>query len=62
MLEIETLFSTTSGYNYWKIIEYCPHCNLVRQTEEENLVNWLLDLKGFGTRYARNTAAKLKKC
>lgn len=59
--EIETLFSTSSGYNYWKIIEHYPHCNLVRQTEEEDLINWLLDLKGFGTRHAQNTATKLKK-
>lgn len=29
-LEIENLFSTTKGFNYWKIVSHYPHCELVR--------------------------------
>ena len=58
--EIENLFSTAKGLNYWKIISHYPHCELVRQTKENDIIKWLIQLKGIAKKHAQKTATKLK--
>lgn len=59
--EIESLFSTASGYNYWKILEKYPHCELIRQANEKDILNELLELKGFAIKRAQTTIHNLKE-
>ena len=59
--EVEQLFCTAKGFNYWKIISHYPHCELIRQAQEREIINWLIQLKGIGIKHAQKTAAKLKK-
>lgn len=54
--EIENLFSTAKGFNYWKIISHYPHCELVKQAKEKDIIKRLMQLKGI----AQKTANKLK--
>ena len=58
--EIENLFSTAKGLNYWKIISHYPHCELVRQTKKNDIIKWLIQLKGIAKKHAQKTATKLK--
>lgn len=59
--ELESLFSTTSGYNYWNIIKQYPHCELIRQANEKDIFDELLKLKSFATKRAQTTAHNLKE-
>lgn len=57
--EIETLFSNSKGNNYWQIIKQYPHCESILESDKEQIVRWLLTLKGFGNKHAQKTAKKL---
>ncbi|QNQ80441.1 IS110 family transposase [Lactobacillus sp. PV034] len=57
--EIENLFSTAKGNNYWQIVAHYPHCDLVRQENKNQIINWLMNLKGIAFKHAQKTADKL---
>ena len=57
--EIENLFSTAKGEHYWQIVARYPHCDLVRREDKEQLINWLMSLKGIGFKHALRSADKL---
>ncbi|RVU77521.1 IS110 family transposase, partial [Lactobacillus xujianguonis] len=57
--EIETLFCSAKGKNYWKIVRHYPHCDLVEKDDKKQIVNWLMQLKGIGFKHAQKTADKL---
>ena len=57
--EIENLFSSAKGKNYWQIVVRYPHCDLVRREDKKQLINWLMSLKGIAFKHALRTADKL---
>lgn len=57
--EIETLFCSAKGKNYWQILLHYPHCDLVRKNDKKQIINWLMQLKGVGFKHAQKTADKL---
>src|SRR5699024_8769882 len=57
--EIENLFSSAKGKNYWQIVVRYPHCDLVRREDKKQLINWLMSLKGSAFKHALRTADKL---
>ncbi len=57
--EIEALFCSAKGKNYWQIVLHYPHCNLVRKDGKKQIINWLMQLKGIGFNHAQKTADKL---
>ena len=57
--EIENLFSSAKGKNYWQIVVRYPHCDLVRRENKKQLINWLMSLKGIAFKHALRTADKL---
>lgn len=57
--EIETLFCSAKGKNYWQIVLHYPHCDLVRKDNQKQIIDWLMQLKGIGFKHAQKTADKL---
>lgn len=57
--DVEQLFSNPKGDNYWLIISHYPHCDMVRQSGEKQISDWLTKQKGFSTVKAQTTAKKL---
>ena len=57
--EIETLFCSAKGKNYWQIVLHYPHCDLVRKNDKTQIINWLMQLKGIGFKHAQKTTDKL---
>lgn len=57
--EIETLFCSAKGKNYWQIVLHYPHCDLVRKNDKKQIINWLMRLKGVGFKHAQKTTDKL---
>ena len=57
--EIEALFCSAKGKNYWQIVFHYPHCDLVRKDGKKQIINWLMQLKGIGFKHAQKTADKL---
>ena len=40
--EIETLFCSAKGKNYWQIVLHYPHCDLVRKDNQKQIIDWLM--------------------
>lgn len=57
--EIETLFCSAKGKNYWQIVLHYPHCDLVRKDNQKQIIDRLMQLKGIGFKHAQKTADKL---
>ncbi|WP_117118502.1 IS110 family transposase, partial [Lactobacillus rodentium] len=57
--EIENLFSTAKGNNYWHIVAHFPHCDSVRKENKKQIINWLMNLKGISFKHAQKTADNL---
>lgn len=57
--EIENLFSTARGNNYWHIVAHYPHCDLIRKENRRQIINWLMNLKGIAFKHAQKNADNL---
>lgn len=45
--DLEDLFSTSKGFNYWSIVKMFPHCDLVNDSTKLTIHHNLLKLPGF---------------
>lgn len=59
--ELEKLFCEAKGINYWKIVKYYPHCEDSRQTSEQDIITFLLKLKGISNERSKKVAQNLIK-
>lgn len=57
--EIESLFSTAKGFNYWSIVKMYPHCELVNVSTKLEIYNKLIELPGFQDKKAKKFASNL---
>ena len=57
--ELENLFSTAKGFNYWSIVKMYPHCELVNSSTEIEIYNKLIKLPGFQDKKAKKFTSNL---
>lgn len=57
--ELESLFSTAKGFNYWSIVKMYPHCELVNSSTEFEIYNKLIELPGFQDKKAKKFTSNL---
>lgn len=57
--ELESLFSTAKGFNYWSIVKMYPHCELVNGSTELEIYNKLIRLPGFQDKRAKKFTSNL---
>lgn len=57
--EIESLFSTAKGFNYWSIVKMYPHCELVNVSTKLEIYNKLIELPGFQDKKAKKFTSNL---
>lgn len=57
--ELESLFSTAKGFNYWSIVKMYPHCELINDLTELEIYTKLIKLPGFQAKKANRFALKL---
>lgn len=57
--EIERLFSTAKGFNYWSIVKMYPHCELVNVSTKLEIYNKLIELPGFQDKKAKKFTSNL---
>lgn len=57
--ELESLFSTAKGFNYWSIVKMYPHCELVNDSTELEIYNKLIRLSGFQDKRAKKFISNL---
>ncbi|KOH02099.1 transposase [Lactobacillus johnsonii 16] len=57
--ELESLFSTAKGFNYWSIVKMYPHCELINDLTELEIYTKLIKLPEFQAKKANRFALKL---
>ena len=57
--ELDSLFSTAKGFNYWSIVKMYPHCELVNSSTELEIYNKLIELPGFQDKKAKKFTSNL---
>ena len=57
--ELENLFSTAAGFNYWSIVKMYPHCEIINDSTELAIHTQLIRLPGFQIKKAKRFASKL---
>lgn len=57
--ELESLFSTAKGFNYWSIVKMYPHCELVNSSTELEIYNKLIELPGSQDKKAKKFTSNL---
>ena len=57
--EIEHLMANPRGKNYWSIVLKFPHPNIVLETKEADIIDFLKSLSGIGEKRANDLAQRL---
>ena len=57
--ELEQLFNTAKGFNYWSIVKMYPHCEIVNDLTELEIYTKLIKLPGFQVKKANKFTLKL---
>ena len=57
--EIEHLMANPRGKNYWSIVLRFPHPDIVLETKEADIIDFLKSLSGIGEKRANNLAQRL---
>ncbi|WP_331282231.1 IS110 family transposase, partial [Lactobacillus delbrueckii] len=57
--EIEHLLANPRGKNYWSIVLKFPHPNIVLETKEADIIDFLKGLSGIGKKRANDLAQRL---
>lgn len=57
--EVEKLFESSKGENYWMVLSRYPHCEDVLQSNPSHIIDELLKVKGYGQKRAEKTTKKL---
>ena len=57
--ELEQLFNTAKGFNYWSIVKMYPHCETVNDLTELEIYTQLIKLPGFQVKKANKFTLKL---
>lgn len=57
--ELEQLFNTAKGFNYWSIVKIYPHCEIVNDLTELEIYTKFIKLPGFQVKKANKFTLKL---